>query len=138
VPPKIIFRALNRAHIFLYRSSGGKILGSIAGSPVLLLTTTGRKTGKSRVVPLIYTHDGKCYSIIATDHPGWYVNLKNQAQISIEIKGEKITVTARDAHADEELRLWTKFIDQSPAFKSFKEQGHHQLVILEPVQPLRK
>ncbi len=134
MPPKIIFRALNRAHIFLYRSTGGKILGSIAGSPVLLLTTTGRKTGKSRVVPLVYSCDGECYTIIATDRPGWYVNLKNQTHASIAVKGSQITVTARDANADEESRLWGKFIDQSPAFKSFKEQGHHQLVILQPVQ----
>jgi F420H(2)-dependent quinone reductase len=129
----IIFRTLNKLHIFLYRKSGGRILGSVVGSPVLVLTTTGRKTGKPRTVPLVYTHDGKNYAVIATDNPGWHHNLKGTPQAWIEVKNTKIQVRTRDASAEEEAQWWERIVKQSPAFKSFLNSSHHKIVILEPV-----
>lgn len=129
-----LFRTLNRIHIFLYRISRGGILGKIMGSPVLLLTTTGCKTGEQRTVPLVYARDHETYTVIATDNPGWYHNLKKQNQVSIEMRGDawKI-VTARDACEQEQEHLWARLIQQSPAFQKFRHQGSHQLVVLEPV-----
>jgi F420H(2)-dependent quinone reductase len=126
-----LFRTLNRIHIFLYRSSGGKILGRIVGSPVLLLTTTGRKSGKPRTIPLVYLVDGENYVVIASDDPAWHKNLQNRAPVSIEVQKQKIPVVARDAKADEVQRLWAKIVAQSPAFKSSMSKPNHQLVVLE-------
>jgi F420H(2)-dependent quinone reductase len=130
---KAIFRTLNRIHIFLYRKSGGRILGKIVGSPVLLLTTTGRKTGQARTVPIVYLRDNQHYVVMATDDPDWYRNLKSTWQASVEIKGQTFAVTGRDASADEAQCLWAKFVTQSPAFNSAQGKPNHQLVILEPV-----
>jgi deazaflavin-dependent oxidoreductase (nitroreductase family) len=137
MPPKAIFRTLNRIHIALYRKSGGKILGSVVGSPVLLLTTTGRKTGHLRTVPIVYAPYGDCYIVIASDDPAWYRNLKNAGCGWVEIKGRTITVEMEDAPADTTADLWAKLIAQSPAFQSFQHKPDHQLVILEPVRPAK-
>src|SRR5690349_20813612 len=110
MPSKGIFRTLNRIHIFLYRRSKGRILGKIVGSPVLLLTTTGRKTGKARTVPIVYCYDNGRYTVIATDKPAWHNNLKNTAKASIEVKGELYWVTSRNADDAEEQRLWSQII----------------------------
>src|SRR5689334_571117 len=76
---------------FLYRKSGGRIGGKMRGGDVLLLTTTGRKTGKQRTVPLIYIMDGSAYVLTASiggapKHPGWFFNLRNNPQAVIQVK----------------------------------------------------
>lgn len=129
---KRIFRTLNRIHIFLYRASSGRVLGNIVGSSVLLLTTTGRKTGKSRTVPLVCAFDGKNYAVIATDRPAWHTNLRHNAQATIEVKRQRVPIIARDADEQEEQQWWARIIEQSPAFKSFQGKPNHQIVILEP------
>jgi deazaflavin-dependent oxidoreductase (nitroreductase family) len=126
----MLFRALNRAHIALYRASKGRVLGAIVGSPVLLLTTTGRKTGKQRTIPLVYTRDGESFAVIATDRPAWHTNLKGNPQAAVEVKGQTYRIVAREANEDEEKRLWAQFIAQSPAFKSQQGQPNHEIVIL--------
>ncbi len=104
------------------------------GSPVLLLTTIGRKTGEPRTVPLVYAADSQQYMVIATDNPAWYRNLKHKAQVSIEMQRDQWQIVeARDACEQEEARFWEQFIQQTPAFKSFRNQGNHQLVVLEPI-----
>ena len=128
---KVIFRTLNRIHIFLYRSSGGSILGKIAGSPVLLLTTTGRKSGKRRTVPLVYAVDGECYAVIASDNPGWHHNLSSNPQAQIEVRKQRYSVTARETDADESKRWWARIVEQSPAFKSSQDRPNHKIVVLE-------
>lgn len=133
MPPKVIFRTLNRIHIFLYRKSGGKILGSVAGSPVLLLTTTGRKTGQLRTVPVVYAPYGDCYIVIASDDPAWYHNLKSAGRAFVEIKGRTISAQMYDAPTGATDDLWSKFIAQSPAFRSAEGKPNHQLVVLEPL-----
>jgi deazaflavin-dependent oxidoreductase (nitroreductase family) len=133
MPSKALFRTLNRIHIFLYRASGGRILGWIVGSPVLLLTTTGRKTGKARTVPIVHLRDGQRFIVIASDFPAWHKNLQGSAQAIVEVKGQTISVTARDVYGDEAAALWAKIVQQSPAFKNFQGHDNHQLVVLEPI-----
>ena len=135
MPPKAIFRTLNRAHIFLYRKSRGRILGKLVGSPVLLLTTIGRKTGHLRTVPIVYARYGDCYIIIASDDPAWYRNLKNAGCGWVEIQRRVFTVVMCDAPAETTDDLWAKFIAQSPAFENFQGNPDHKLVVLDPIAP---
>ena len=99
---------------------------------MLLLTSTGRKTGKSRTVPLVYAYNGTNFAVIATDKPAWHGNLKHMPQASIEIKRQHYNVTARDANTEEAKQWWAKIIQQSPAFESAQGKPNHQIVILEP------
>jgi deazaflavin-dependent oxidoreductase (nitroreductase family) len=91
-PPKAIMKAVTRLHIFLYHLSGGKILGEIVGMPVLLLTTTGRKSGQPRTTPLVYHREGDDYLIAASNggvatHPAWYYNLTTTPEVQVEVAG---------------------------------------------------
>ena len=99
-------------HVERYRETGGEV-GHIwkEGSTILLLTTTGRKSGEPRTTPLIYAQDGDAYVIVASkggapDHPGWYKNLRKTPEVGVQIKGETFRARARDAEGEERERLW--------------------------------
>jgi proline iminopeptidase len=81
------------------------------GSKILLLTTTGRKSGNETTTPLIFGLDGDNPVIVASKggaprHPGWYTNLKKTPEVGVQIKSEKFRARARDAEGEERERLW--------------------------------
>ncbi len=89
------------------------------GVPILLLTTTGRKSGQPRTTPLIHARDGDDYLVVASmggapQHPQWYLNLVANASAQIQDRSEHIDVTARTAGEDEKARLW-KIVDGAVA-----------------------
>ena len=92
---------LGRANTWIYRRTNGKLGGTMQKSPVALLTTTGRKTGQRRVSPLLYLREGDRVilgaSRVGSDkHPLWYLNLKANPEVSVQIKGEVLaTACAR-------------------------------------------
>src|SRR5437764_13649815 len=84
--------AVTKIHTVLYRSSNGVIGGRIVQSPVLLLTVTGRRSGKQRTVPLLYLMDGRDVVLVASNggaasHPTWWLNLQAAPEAWIQIKG---------------------------------------------------
>jgi len=102
------------AHVARYQETNGDV-GHIwrEGSTILLLTTTGRKSGEKRTVPLIYASDGPRYVIIASkggapEHPGWYENLAKSADVEVQVKGDKFHARARTAQGKEREQLWKK------------------------------
>ena len=113
-------------HSFLYRSSNGMIGGTIANSPVLLLTTTGRRSGKQRTVPLLYLLDGRNLVLVASNggavrHPNWWLNLQATAEVWVQIKGVRRRVKAELASAAEKQRLWPHLIAMYPGYKRYQE-----------------
>jgi proline iminopeptidase len=99
-------------HVRRYRETDGKE-GHIwrEGSTVLLLTTTGRKTGEQHTTPLIYGLDGDDPVIVASkggaaQHPGWFRNLAKSPEVEVQIEGERFPARARVAEGDERARLW--------------------------------
>src|SRR5687767_13162386 len=104
-------RALSKAHLAAYRVSGGRVLGSVAGMPVLLLTTTGRRSGKARTTPLTFFRDATDLVVIASNggadrSPDWSLNLQQTPRAVVEIGADKLVVTARPASQQERERLW--------------------------------
>jgi deazaflavin-dependent oxidoreductase (nitroreductase family) len=99
-----------RAAVSLYRLTGGAIGGKVGPERVLLLTTTGRKSGQRRTVPVSYFEDGSTVFVIASNagresHPAWYLNLSAHPNAEIEIKRSRRPVTARVATPEERERL---------------------------------
>jgi deazaflavin-dependent oxidoreductase (nitroreductase family) len=95
-----------KANILVLRLSRGRFGGRQQNLPVLILHTVGRKTGKPRQTPLLYLQDGERYVIVASRGgsdapPAWWLNLQAAPEATIEIKGSKLRVTAREATADE-------------------------------------
>ena len=104
-------RAMGRAHRAVYRLSGGRLLGRVAGMPVLMLTTTGRRTGRARTTPLTYFELGDEIAIVASNGgedspPRWWLNLQAEPRATIAIAGRSEQVTARAATAAEHAQLW--------------------------------
>jgi len=104
-------KAMGRSHRGLYRLSRGRLLGRVAGMPVLLLTTTGRRSGRARTTPLTYFEDGDELVIIASNGgedtaPAWWLNLCEHPRATVTMGTRSHTVTARAATDDEHTRLW--------------------------------
>ena len=100
-------------HQLVYDKSDGRVGASLAGRPMLLLRTTGRRTGKSRTAALLYIRDGDDYVVIASTggadhHPGWYFNLQDDAPAEIQVGRQRMAVTARDATGEHRERLWAE------------------------------
>ena len=118
--------AVTRIHCVLYRSSNGAIGGRIANSPVLLLTTTGRRSGKQRTVPLLYLMDGRNVVLVASNggavrHPTWWLNLQTTPEAWIQIKSIRRRVKAEQASAAEKQRLWPRLTAMYPGYKRYQE-----------------
>jgi len=101
-------------HVRRYRETGGRV-GQIwrEGSMVLLLTTTGRRSGEPRTTPLIYAQDGARYVIVGSkgglpEHPGWYRNLEKTPDVELQVGAEVFAARARTASGAERERLWRK------------------------------
>lgn len=100
-------------HQWLYERTDGRVGRSLAGRPMLLLRTTGAKTGEPRTAALLYVPDGDAFAVIASKggdvrHPGWFHNLRANPEVEIQVGRERIPVRARVAEGDERRRLWTE------------------------------
>ena len=126
----------------LYRRTGGRL--SLTGrAPVLLLTTTGRRTGKARTVPLLYLRDGDRL-VICNVNPGferpnpWVLNLRAQPHAQVQIGRRTASMTARPASDDELGRYWPQLTKVWPAYQAFYHHGGKRSVfVLEPDGPLQ-
>lgn len=111
---KIIIKWMSRGQTALYKVSKGKIAGTfLEGAPVALVTTIGRKSGEPRVVPLLFLREGNRVVLVASQggsdkHPAWYLNLKANPQVKVQIKDEVLDLTARDATEAERAEYWPK------------------------------
>jgi F420H(2)-dependent quinone reductase len=137
---KWIFRQFIRFQVYVYRRSGGKRLGHIRGMPVLLLTTVGRKTGKTRVNPVVYIRDGNNYVIVAANagadrNPGWFANLRANPQTTIEVDDMTLTVNAHKASKEEKGGLWPRLVEQASFFEDYRKKTTRDIpmIILEPL-----
>lgn len=106
----------------------------------LLLTTTGRKSGKPRLLPLIYEKVDDGYVIIASkggapDHPAWYLNLQANSSAHIQVASDHFDVKARVAEGDERKRLWDTLVKAYPPYTDYQEATDREIpvVVLDPV-----
>jgi deazaflavin-dependent oxidoreductase (nitroreductase family) len=126
-------------HVRRYRETGGEV-GHIwrEGSTILLLTTTGRKSGERRTTPLIYAQDGDRYVIVASkggapEHPGWYENLAKDPNVELQVKDEVFPARARTAAGEERERLWRKANEVWPHYDEYQTRTDREIpvVVLE-------
>ncbi len=134
-------KAVSGAHTALYRRSGGRIAGRMVGMPVLLLVTRGRRSGKSRVTPLLYVPDGEAFVVVGSNGgsdyvPAWCLNLRTNHVAEVEIGRARTPVTAREASRDERARLWPEFTSRFSGYADYATRTAREIpvVILEPVQ----
>jgi len=133
-------RLVTGAHAFLYRLTGGAIGGTMFNSPVLLLTTTGRKSGKQRTAPLLYIKDGDNLAIIASNGgadrpPTWWLNLKGNPEAQVQIGRTVRRVKAEQADPTEKQRLWPILAKMYPTYDEYQKKTTREIpvVILRPL-----
>ncbi len=138
---KSLFRGFLAIYILLYRLTGGKFGGKVQGLGVLLLTTTGRKTGQPRTTPLGYFEAEGNYVIIASNagsdrHPAWFHNLRNNPHATIQINDRTFEVSAELAGPDQRGLLWARLVEIAPAYANYAKKTRREipLITLRPVK----
>ena len=114
--------------------NAGKV-GMFADTTVLLLTTTGAKTGTERVTPLVYLGDGDRYMVFASAggsprHPGWYYNLKATPEVTLEVGTEKFRARASELTGDERDRIFAVQSARSPQFAEYQDMTTRTIPVI--------
>jgi deazaflavin-dependent oxidoreductase (nitroreductase family) len=135
----MLMKTMSGIHRTLYRASGGRIGSRMMGMPVLLLTTTGRRSGKSRTTPLLHVRDGNAFVVVGSNGgsdytPAWWLNLQRNPNAEIELGRDRTRVTARKASPEERARLWPEFTSRNPGYANYATKTTREIpvVLLEP------
>jgi deazaflavin-dependent oxidoreductase (nitroreductase family) len=126
-------------HVERYQATDGAEGHEWQGSTVLLLTTTGRRSGEPRTMPLIYQRRGDDYVVVASkggwpQHPAWYLNLEANPAVNVQVRGERFKARARTATGDERAELWKLMTAAWPAYDDYQTRAEREIpvVVLEP------
>lgn len=132
-------RTFTGLHARLYTLTGGRIGGRIGGAPVLLLYTTGRRTGRRRVTPLCYRRDGRSLVLVASNggaaaHPAWMRNLLALPDVEVRVRRRLLPVRAEPAPPEERARLWPLMVETYPGYQGYQEHTEREIpvVVLRP------
>lgn len=137
---KPLLKLMSRTHTALFRASGGR-LGRrfLRGAPVGLLTTTGRKSGAARTLPLIYLEDGERIVLVASQggavrHPVWYLNLDANPDVEFQIAGESRKYRARTGTTEEKASYWPRLCAIYRDYDDYQRRTDRSIpiVLLDP------
>jgi deazaflavin-dependent oxidoreductase (nitroreductase family) len=133
-----LIKGMSSVNRFWFRATGGRIGGKIGGVPILLLTTTGRRSGASRTAPLMYLEDAGRFVVVASNagddrHPAWWLNLRKTPQAEVEIGTRRLRVRGRQASTDEHAKLWPKLVALYSAYDVYRTRTRREIpvVVLE-------
>jgi deazaflavin-dependent oxidoreductase (nitroreductase family) len=130
---------VTRLHRAVYRSTGGRVGARMAGLDMVLLTTTGRKSGQPRTLPLACLQDGEDWIVVASNggqdfHPAWWLNLQANPRAQAQLGRETRSIVAHEAIDDDRARLWPLLKQQNAAYPKYEKKTDR----LIPVVVLRK
>ncbi len=138
-PSRKLLGLVVKLHTFLYRVSGGRLGGRISGSQVVLLTTTGRKSGQRRTTPLLSLPDGENTIVVASNggsdrHPVWWLNLQANPDAELRTGSETKRVRAEAANEDERARLWPLLVEMYSGYGRYQRGTKRKIpvVVLRP------
>jgi len=131
----------NKQIIDEFRANAGKVGGPFENTPIMLLHSTGRKSGKQYVNPLAYQQlDGDAIAVFGSKggtptHPEWYRNVLANPTVSVEVGTDKWDATAREAEGEERERIWTKQKKEFPGFADYEQRTTRRIpvIVLERV-----
>jgi len=136
---RLATRYLGALHRVVYSASGGRIGSRIWGLEIVLLTTTGRRSGRPRTVPLCSLRDGEAFVVIASyggldRSPSWWLNLRQEPRATVRLGRTTREVVAREATDDERERLWAQVTERAPGYLDYERRTTRRIpvVLLEP------
>jgi F420H(2)-dependent quinone reductase len=134
-----LLRRVGKLNVPVYRLTRGRIGGRVGRAPVLLLTTTGRKSGQPRTAPVLYLADGERLVVIGsnaghTNTPAWALNLRANPDAEAQVRAERRSVRARIAEGEERAELWRRMNEQYSGFEDYRERTDRDIAVfvLEP------
>lgn len=137
--PDSWLKATGKLNVPIYRLSRGRIFGNIGTAPVLLLTSTGRRSGQQRTAPVVFLADGERYVVIGSNAgnertPAWSYNLQANPDAEIELRGAHKRVRARVAEGEERAELWRKVNAMYEGFDDYDAKTSRDIAVfvLEP------
>jgi deazaflavin-dependent oxidoreductase (nitroreductase family) len=127
--------SFNQKVITEFRANQGKVGDQFADRPLLLLTTTGAKKGKTYTNPLAYTKDGDRFVVIASfggapKNPSWYNNLVAHPEVTVEVGSERFQAKATITAGEERQRLYDRQAEQIPAFAEYAKKTTRQIPVI--------
>ena len=136
--PGWALRLIGKWNVPIYRATKGRVGGRVGKAPVLLLTTTGRKSGQPRTSPVLFLRDGERLVVIGSNAgnvkpPAWALNLVANPDATVEVKAERREIRARVAEGEERDELWRKMNEQYDGFDDYKQKTSRdiRLFVLE-------
>lgn len=128
--------ALSRVHVAVKRRSGGRLARHwFGGSDLVLLTTTGRRTGRPRTVTLMALRDGADY-LVAASHggvdrePPWWLNLLTDPRAELEVSGDRFAVVAQQVSDEQRPAIWRRFVDAFTGFETYQAGIRRQIALI--------
>lgn len=139
-PKDVLYRGINAFHRSVVRATRGRVGGSLAGMPVVILETTGRKSGEPRrtmlTAPVV---DGDTVVLVASyggdsRHPAWYLNLTANPDVAIEMNGRRRDMRARVATPEEKAELWPRIVRSYRGYAAYQKRTDREIpvVLLTP------
>ena len=129
-------RAMGALNTWVYRLSGGRILGRMpSGAPICLLTTTGRTSGQRRTVPLLYLADGDDFIVVGSQggaprHPGWVLNLEANPRAEVELGRRRVPVAGRRLSDEERDRFWPRLVAMYPPYEDYRRRTTRRIPVV--------
>jgi deazaflavin-dependent oxidoreductase (nitroreductase family) len=122
-----IGRLFIAGHVGLYRASHGRFGSQISGLPVALVTTTGKKTGKQRTVPVASFQDGDDVVVIASyggspSHPAWFTNMLAKPEVTVQVGSRVFPARAEVVSGVDRERIWKMVVDRAPNFGNYQQK----------------
>jgi len=136
----VTFRAVTGAHRFVFRVSGGRLLGKAGAMPVVMLTTTGRRTGRKRATMLTapVSDEGRVVLVASFGgdprHPAWFLNLREHPEVTVTMAGRERRMQARVASDAEKAALWPAIVAAYRGYDAYQRRSARNIpvVVLEP------
>lgn len=135
---------VTRIHRSIYRWSGGRVGARLWGLDMLLLTTTGRRSGQPRTLPLACFRHGPDLVVVASNngqdhHPAWWLNLRERPEAEVQLGTRSWRVRGELAGPGERATLWPWLLQQNPMYATYEKRTTREIpvVLLRPIDPSR-
>jgi deazaflavin-dependent oxidoreductase (nitroreductase family) len=132
---RTVQKAVTRAHTAVYRATGGRIGHRLGPVENVLLTTTGRRTGQARTIPLTTLPDGDRLILVASDggaarHPAWYLNLSADPEVTVQRGADRMRYRARTADPRERAALWPRVVDLYAGYARYQDRTEREIPLV--------
>lgn len=128
-------RYASALNVLLYKLSGGRVMGSLEGVPICLVTMRGRRSGALKTIPLMYVPHGDAVLLVASlggapKHPAWYHSVRANPEIEIRIGRQRRQLRAREASDEEHRALWPVAVAAYPSYADYQRKTERRIPIL--------